>query len=268
MKATNLGRHIFGLAAILFGSVTLFWHDFNGWQQIQALNLPHQAALADLTGMIEIFGGLAVQWPRTARVGAVTLGTLYFAFALFWVPRIIAEPHVYDRWGNFFEQFSQVAGALIVYSLFDRDDSKWSPQLARVGYTGFGICVVSFMLEQLFYLSATARYVPHWIPPGQMFWAVATTFAFGFAAIAMLSGHLSLLASRLLTAMIVGFGLLVWLPIVLANPHDINNWAGNAENLSIAGAAWIVADVLRLRAEARGDERNVRPAASVVAQTQ
>jgi hypothetical protein len=111
----------------------------------------------------------------------------------------------------------------------------------------FGICVISFTLEQLVYLSGTASFVPKWIPPGQMFWAVTTTIAFALAAIALLSGRLALLASQLVTAMIVGFGLFVWLPAPLADPHKIINWAGSTQNLAIAGSAWIVTDYLRAK---------------------
>jgi uncharacterized membrane protein YphA (DoxX/SURF4 family) len=244
-KKIYLGRHVFGLAAILFGVITLVWRDFNIWQQIRALgNIPHRQFLACLAAAVEIFAGLAIQWRRTARIGAIALGCIFSIFALLWIPRILAEPRVYDRWGNFFEQFAQVAGALIVYSGAARSDSPRTTGLARIGYIGFGICVVSFTLEQLFYLSATADFVPKWIPPGQMFWAVTTTIAFALAAIALLSQRLALLASQLLTAMLIGFGLLVWLPAPFADPHKLINWAGNAENLSIAGAAWIVADFL------------------------
>src|SRR6185437_16884896 len=90
-------------------------------------------------------------------------------------------------------------------------------RLAKLGYYSFGICVVSFALEQFFYLSATASLVPKWIPPGQMFWAIATTAAFALAAIALLTGLMARLAAALTTAMLVGFGLLVWLPALLAN---------------------------------------------------
>jgi hypothetical protein len=51
-----------------------------------------------------------------------------------------------------------------------------------------------------------------------MFWAITTTVALALAAIALLSGRSALLASRLLTAMMVGFGLLVWLPAPFADP--------------------------------------------------
>jgi uncharacterized membrane protein YphA (DoxX/SURF4 family) len=242
----SLGRHVFGLAAILFGVITLVWRDFNNWQQIQALgNVPHREILVYLAAAIEIFGGVAIQFRKTARVGALALGCLYLAFALLWVPRIFAEPLVYDRWGNFFEQFSLVSGALIVYGALSGSDSTHPPLAARLGYIFFGICVVSFSLEQVFYLAGTASFVPKWIPPGQMFWAITTTIAFALAAIALLARRSALLAARLLTLMIIGFGLLVWLPAPFADPHKIISWAGNAQNLAIAGAALIVADFLR-----------------------
>ncbi len=80
-----------------------------------------------------------------------------------------------------------------------------------------GVCVASFTLEQAFYLGATASLVPKWLPPSQMFWAVATTVAFALAAVALLTNRKALPATRLLTMMIVGFGLLVWVPLLVSN---------------------------------------------------
>ena len=157
---------------------------------------------------------------------------------------------------TFSSNFSQVAGALIFYAMVNRREPESAGRLARLGYIFFGICVVSFTLEQLFYLSGTAHFVPEWIPPGQTFWAITTTIAFGLAAIALLCGRSALLASRLLTVMLIGFGLVVWLPAPFAEPHKLISWAGNAENLSITGAAWIVADFL-----ARDRSASMTPAA-------
>jgi uncharacterized membrane protein YphA (DoxX/SURF4 family) len=238
MMRIYFGRHVYGLAAIAFGIITLVWHDFNNWQQIRALgNVPHREILLYLAAAIEIFGGVAIQWPKTARAGAFALGTIYLIFALLWVPQIFGKPQIVDRWANFFEQFSLVSAALIVYASVGRSDSERAARAARIGYICFGICVVSFTIEQLVYLSGTAEFVPKWIPPGQMFWAITTTIAFALAAIAILSGRFALLASRLLTAMLIGFGLLVWLPAPFADPHKLINWAGNAQNLAITGAA-------------------------------
>ncbi len=240
-----IGHHVYGLGAITFGLVTLVWHSFNNWHQIRVFgNLPYEDTLAVIAGTIELLGGIAIQWQRTMRLGVIILGSIFLLFALLWIPLIIKNPLVYDHWGSFFEQFSIVSGAMIIYATTIKGDAEKATMIARIGYKCFGICVISFTLEQLFYLSGTASLVPSWIPPGQMFWAVITTIAFALAAFAILSGYSALLASQLLTIMIVGFGLLIWIPAPFHNAHLLLNWAANAENLAIAGAAWIVVDFL------------------------
>ena len=235
----SLGRYLYGWATIGSGICALVWHRFDA-----LANVPHREILSCIVATIEIFGAVAVLWPRTARAGAVALGTIYFAFALLGVPLIIRHPLVYNGYGNFFEQFSFVSGALILYACSGLIAPARTGRLAQIGYYSFGICVVSFALEQLFYLSETASLVPKWIPPGQMFWAIATTAAFALAAVALLTGLMARLASQLTTAMILGFGLLVWLPAVFGNPHSFVNWSEGTETLAIAASAWIVADFL------------------------
>lgn len=235
MPAANLGRHLFGVAAVTFGFITLAWHDYNGWQQPRYLVYAAGAAL--------IFGGATIQFRRTAKLGAVLLTVVYLAFALLCVPGIVAKPQIYNSWGNFFEQFSLVIGAAIVYA---RLSSIWSREtLDRIGRMLLGLCVASFTLEQAFYLHPTASLVPKWIPPSQMFWAVSTTLAFALAAVAILANRMALLATRLLTTMLVLFGLLVWVPLLLSDPRSHTNWSETAETFAIAGTAWILADLLR-----------------------
>jgi len=231
---SNLGRHVFGLAIVAAGFITLAWHDYNGWHQPRYLLYAAAAAL--------IFGGAAIQFRRTAKTGAAVLGAAYLVFALRCVPQILTAPQIYNSWGNFFEQFSLVTGAVIVYA---RLSSVWSAAtLHRIGRILFGICVASFTLEQAIYLRATASLVPKWIPPSQMFWAVTTTVLLALAAVALLANRMALLAARLLTLMFVSFGLLVWVPLVLSDLHNHESWSENAETFAIAGAAWILADLL------------------------
>jgi uncharacterized membrane protein YphA (DoxX/SURF4 family) len=240
-----LGRYVYGLAAIGFGICALVWHDIGNWVQIKEFS--HLEILAYIVAAIEILGGAALLWPRTARAGAAALGVLYFAFALLAVPLIIEHPLVYNGYGNFFEILSFASGAAILYACSGPTAPARTARLAQIGYFSFGICVISFALEQLFYLSATASLVPKWIPPGQMFWAIATTIAFALAAIALLTGFKALLASRLAVSMLVVFGLLVWLPALLADAHSFSNWTETVETFGIAGTAWIVADFLGQR---------------------
>lgn len=241
----DLGRHLYGGAAIIFGAATIFWHDFNIWQGIGVLEkTPDFQSLVYVAAVAALAGGLAIQWRGIAQIGALVLGALYLLVALCWIPRIGHAPLVYDSWGNFFEEFSIFSGALIAYASLTPPESPRAARMAWIGRICFGVCVISFMLEQAFYLQATADLVPKWIILGQMFWAVATSVAFALAAIAILSGMQALLASRLLTAMIVLFGLLVWLPAIFADPHSHFNWSENAQNFAIGASAWVLADYL------------------------
>ena len=241
--SSNLGRHVFGAAALASGLITMAWHDYHDYVQLRSiLNGTDGPVFVYAAAAAQIFGGAAIQFRRTAKTGAVVLGSVYLVFAFLCVPRIVAAPQIYDRWGNFFEPFSLVTGAAIVYA---RLSSVWAPEtLNRIGRILFGVCTASFTLEQAVYLDATAQLVPKWLPPSQMFWAVATTVAFALAAAALLTNRLALLATRLLTVMIVIFGLLVWVPLCFSDPHSHTNWSENALTFTIAGAAWIIADLL------------------------
>ncbi len=230
----SLGRHLFGVASLAFGLITLAWHDYNGWHPLRYIVYAAAAA--------QILGGAAIQFRRLAKTGAAVLGAAYLVFTLLCVPGIVAKPQIYNSWGNFFEQFSLLSGAAIVYA---HVSSAWSPEtLQRIGRILLGICAASFTLEQAFYLHATANLVPKWLPPSQLFWAVTTTVLFALAAVALLTNRTALLATRLLTIMLVIFGLLVWVPLLLSDPRNHTNWSENAETFEIAGAVWILADIL------------------------
>jgi hypothetical protein len=233
-RSSNLGRHVFGVATLVSGLIILTWHEYNDWHQPRYFIYAAAAAL--------IFGGAAIQFGRMAKTGAAVLGVAYLVFALRCVPKIVAEPRVYNSWGNFFEQFSLVTGAAIAYA---RWSSTGPPEtLRRIGRILLGICVASFTLEQGIYLGATASLVPKWVPPSQMFWAVTTTVFFALAAVALIANRMALLAVRLLTMMLVSFGLVVWIPLLLSDPRSNSNWSETAETFAIAGASWILADLL------------------------
>jgi hypothetical protein len=230
----NLGRVVFGVSALAFGVIALAWHGYNDWHP--PVYMMYAAAVA------QIFGGAAIAFRRTAKTGAAILGVVYLFFALRCVPGIVGKPQIYNNWGNFFEQFSLVTGAAMVYA---RCSSAWSWEtLHRIGRVLLGISTVSFCVEQAVYLGETAKFVPKCIPPSQMFWAVTTTLLFALAAVALLTNRMALLATRLLTMMLVMFGLLVWVPVVFSDPHNHMSWSETVETFAIAGTAWIFADLL------------------------
>jgi hypothetical protein len=242
-RSSDLGRKVFGAAALAFGLITLAWHNYKDWDQLRSiLSATDGPVFLYAVAAAQILGGGAILFRRTANTGAGVVGAVYLVFALLAVPPIVAAPQIYNNWGNFFEQFSLVTGAALIFA---RLSSVWAPEtLNRIGRISLGLCAGSFALEQAIYLDATITLVPKWLPPGQKFWAIATTVPFALAAVALLTNRMALLATRLLTIMLVSFGLLVWIPLLLSHPRSHTNWSETAETFAIAGTAWILADLL------------------------
>jgi uncharacterized membrane protein YphA (DoxX/SURF4 family) len=244
----KLGTCVFGGAAIALGVIGLVSRNFaTDWQRVGP-GVPHRHALALLAAACEITGGAAILWRRTARFGGALLTIVYGIFVLLWVQQIVKTPLTYDNWGNFFEELSLVIAALVVLASASPRESAWARSEGPVSRT-YGLCAISFALVHLIYLRAAASWVPKWLPPGQMFWAIATAVCFLLAAAAILTGIMAGLAARLLTAEIVGFELLIWLPKLIAAPHTHFVWAGNGINLAMCGAAWVVADSISERSK-------------------
>ncbi len=229
----DFGRHLLGIAAIGFGVITFVGHD---------------ASIAPMllyaTAVVSILGGLMMQWRRTLAIGASGVAVVMLISTLRTIPGIVAAPAIYNSWGNGFEQLSMLCGAIIVLANTDLGSPTLRTKVAQLAYLLFGICVVSFALEQAFYLKETAGLVPAWIPPNPTFWAVATTIAFIAAAFALLTRIYALLAAKLLTAMLLGFGLIVWLPTLFSGPPKLFAWSEMIETFGIAAVARIVATML------------------------
>jgi hypothetical protein len=244
MKTTWYGRIVFGAAAVLFGVIALMWHDADTWQNLQHIwSLPLGSIIGGLLMAAQIAGGLGMLYSRTPRSAAPVLGVVYLCFSLACVPDIIAAANVYDKYGgSFFIFFSLVCGAVAVYTATEADAAR-VVAFGRIARIGLGVCAISFMLGQALLLRDTAQLVPKWIPPSQMFWAVLTTVAFGVAALAILINVKARLAMRLMTLMLGLFGILIWIPHVIAHPKAHFNWSECALTFLVTGAAWTVSEL-------------------------
>jgi uncharacterized membrane protein YphA (DoxX/SURF4 family) len=240
-RVSNLGIFVYAAGAISLGLLGLTSGDFaTSWQHVGS-NVPFRPLLAYLTALIELAAGLALLWRRTARAGALTLTLVYSVFTLVWIPTYTENLSNFDPLGNVFEEFSLVVAGVVLFALFSPVGSRVSrlePNFARL----YGFSAISFGVGHIYYMPGLLSWIPKWLPPSQMFWAYATTIGFFLAAVAILSGTMAPLASRLITAEIFAFEVLVWIPKLIAGPHDHFNWAGNAINVSLLGAAWVVSD--------------------------
>jgi uncharacterized membrane protein YphA (DoxX/SURF4 family) len=247
--ASNLGLYVYGGAAIFLGLLGLVSGDFAaGWQNVGP-NFPLRVPLAYLTAVIELAGGIAVLLPRTARTGALTLTIVYSVFTLIWVPKAFVNLGNYDPIGNVFEELALVAAGLVLCAIFSPAGSSMARRRPFFVLL-FGICPISFGIVHIVDMPGLLGWIPAWLPPGRMFWAYATTMGFFGAAVAILSGIMAPIAARLLTAEIVIFELLVWIP-KLPGPGGHFNWAGNAICIALAGASWVVSDSIGAAAKAK-----------------
>lgn len=250
----HIGNRIYGAAAIALGLVGLVWGDFAAvWQPVPQ-ETPFYVFLAYATAALLCGAGAALQWRRTAGAGALILAALGAVFALLWARRIIAHPEIFAVWSGTAEQLALAVGGLAVYISRRPSDERFAIRFAGACRLAFGLCLVAFGAAHFLYVTETAAMVPAWLPPGQRIWALATGAAHLLAGLALLSGMRALLAARLLTAMFVGFGLLVWLPQLFSTPHEHIAWAGNAINFALIGAAWAITDMIG-RFDPRGFQR-------------
>ena len=250
------GWRVLGLGVLVLGLVALALRDFLPGQPVPK-DFPARAVLAQGAAAFMIVAGAAVIWRRTATWGAAALTAYYGLIVVVLMDGRVVLRHYreYLAYGNVAEQLAIAAAALIVYAASARIDAAPAARLRRLGQLAFGVCALLFGGAHFAYMNLTAPLVPKWLPPSQDFWGYATGVGHVAAGLAILTGVRARLAAILLTLMFAGFALLVWTPMLLADPASHGNWTESATTLALIGAAWVVADSLARR-EQGGEARS------------
>ena len=236
----NWGVIIFGLASTGLGVIGLLRGDFTiVWHPVPDL-LQGQAWLAYLCALLFTLAGAGLQRNDLRPGAASILCLLYMLFAISWLRRVIGYPLIMGTWLGFSEQFALALGAAVTIVIA----GKGSGAAVSACRICFGLCELVFGLAHFLSLAETRAMTPAWLPPGQDFWAVTTGVAHLLAGLALILGIKPQLAARLLAVMFFGFGALVWMPLVFADPLSAFPWSGSAINLALVGAAWALADLL------------------------
>lgn len=237
----KFGVRIYGLGAILLGTVGLIWADFlMQWQPVPK-DIPLRLPLAYLSAAALLLAGAAVQARRSAVFGAAALAIMYLAWVvLLHGPRVAGHPTNIGAWNGVAEISALATAGLVGFA------SLWNGAraagLSRAGQLVFGLCPLVFGLAHFTYADFTASMVPAWIPPNQLFWAYATGTFHVAAGLGILSGVQAKLAARLLSVMFAGFVILLHAPRVFVDPDSRLEWTMLAIALSLTGSAWTVAD--------------------------
>jgi uncharacterized membrane protein YphA (DoxX/SURF4 family) len=246
--AMAFGWRVFGLGVMALAVVSLVLGDFDPGQPVPKA-FPDRTVLAYAVAGFMLIAGAAIEWRRTVTWAAAALTAYYTLIVIVLMDGRMVLRHygLFLVYSNTAEQLAIAAGGLVVYAANARIDPALAGRLTRLGQLAFGVCAVLFGGAHFFYMNLTVPLVPHWLPPNQTFWAYATGVAHIAGGLAILTGVKDRLAAILLTVMYASFTPLVHVPLFLADPSNHGNWAENATNLVLTGAAWVVADSLAWR---------------------
>jgi uncharacterized membrane protein YphA (DoxX/SURF4 family) len=186
---------------------------------------------------------------RTASLASdVLLVYLLLWLLLLKLPNVLMEPLQEFNWLGFGEIAMIVAGGWVLFaaSRAQRESSKLKFATGESGLRTarflFGLAVIPVGLSHFVYAPQTTGFVPAWLP-FRPAWAYLTGAGHIAAGLGVLFGVFPRLAALLEAAMIGVFTALVWVPLVIETPSQLN-WTGLLISWTIGAAAWVVAESL------------------------
>src|SRR5579862_4759972 len=117
MNRTAVGQIVFSAGAVLLGVIALRWHDSETWQYLSAISsLPSGGWIGTILMIALIAASVGVLIRPLAQAAASILVFTYATFCAACVAGIVAAPRVFAQYGNFFEQFCLLCGALAAFA--------------------------------------------------------------------------------------------------------------------------------------------------------
>jgi uncharacterized membrane protein len=241
-----------GILGFVYGDFALVWQPVPAW-------VPGRQALAYFSAAIELAGGLALLWSRTAAVASrVLLVYVWIWLLLLRVPELLSRPLVEGSWLGCGETAMIAAGAWALFAMLTSSQERsylrfiTAERGVHAAQVLFGLAVLPVGLSHWVYTTESAQLVPAFLP-----WHVGlahfTGAAYIAAGAAILTGFLAAPAARLCALMMTLITLLVWIPEIVKAPAARLPWTAFVISWTLAASAWVVADSFALRIS--GQER-------------
>jgi uncharacterized membrane protein len=216
-------------------------------------------------------GGVGLLFRATAAWAARLLFPYLIVWALLKVPALVMAPQIEGVWLGFGELAVLLAGGWTLFARLGgvREDGLWrfvtGDNGVRAARYLFAVFLIPIGLSHLMYVKETIALVPAWLPY-RVGWAYLTGAGQMACGLGLLGSVLPRVDASVLprvaafceAGMISIFGLLVWLPKVVAAPKMRLPWTAFWITWAIGAAAWVVAANIPagVRSMSREPERN------------
>jgi uncharacterized membrane protein len=258
--AIALGHIVIALALAGLGVLGLVYDDFAlSWQAVPQ-GLPWRPALAYLSAIIMLAGGIGLfVKPIAVRCAGVVTIYLILCWVLPQALKAVPAPFSVGTWLGFFETSAVTAGAWLLCVSLRRSEqinqTAPGPVLQRsvpIAQRLFGAACIVFGISHFAYANFTAGMIPPWLP-FRLPLAYATGIGHAAAGLGILLGIRPRLAATLEALMMSSFVVLLHVPSLWAAPPP--DWAQTPQvqwtalfwASALAASAWIVAGSLRDR---------------------
>jgi uncharacterized membrane protein len=232
-----------GILGLIYGDFALVWQPVASW-------FPGRTPLAYCAAFLMLLGGIGLLFEATVRWAIRILFPYLILWALLKVPAIVVAPQIEGVWLGFGELAVLLAGG---WTLFARlgfarigdmpDRGVWKFVAGENGVRAarifFAVFLIPIGLSHLMYVKETVTLVPHWLP-FPTGWAYLTGAGQMACGLGVLFGILPGIAAMTEAGMISLFALLVWLPRIVAAPHERLPWTAFLITWAIGSAAWVV----------------------------
>jgi uncharacterized membrane protein len=228
-----------GILALVYGDFALVWQPVASW-------IPGRTALAYVSGVIMLLGGIGLLFRATAAWSVRILFPYLIVWMFLKVPGLVVAPQMEAVWLGFGELAVLMTGGWILFVRLAALPET-SPLRFVTGENGirlarllFAVSLIPIGLSHIVYVKQTAELVPAWLPYREG-WAYLTGAGQIASGLGVLFSILPRVAATAEAGMISLFTLLVWAPAIVAAPKARLPWTAFFISWAIASAAWVVA---------------------------
>ncbi|MGO9646621.1 MAG: hypothetical protein ACLPOO_01075 [Terriglobales bacterium] len=207
-----------------------------------------------LVGVAVMATALSIILEKHARLAATLFGCMLLLFvALIHIPNLVATHGARLFWVIALRDLAFSGGAFAMAGRhLKRTPSDGAPGLVTLWRFFVGIPAIVFGVEHFLHpafapgIPMEAK-TPTWIP-GHLFWAYLTGAALIACGACIVVNKKVRLAATYLTIVILLLGVFIYLPMIVANPSDVDSGLNNfVDILALSGSALVLADALGAR---------------------